>query len=383
MPTRFRRRDFLKSSGVAACGATVGAPALLASTGSLSSIGLAVVGLGARGKQLFEAALATPGVSVRAVSDLDSNNLAWARGQIPTPEFHASIEWEPVIHRRDVDAVVIATPDFWHAPMVLTAVHAKKHVWVEPHLCLNLEEASSIRSAVRESGIVFALGHQLRLDPAYLRARDLLRSGRLGLVRGVSIRAGRSRVWPEWRSFAGRRDFQEPRSVEWSRFHHKEGVQEFDRNRFDHWRCYWDYGLGIAGSLMSHQWDAMNMVLGLGIPPSVSTHVDLAFWRNGSEAPDSWRCVFSYPDRPLSIEFECEFRSGFTGESATIRTETGEHLISPAHSRYPKVIEEFVECLRGRCAPFCDIESAWEVAAAVDMSVESYRRGRPVRSTLI
>jgi predicted dehydrogenase len=384
MLTRFRRREFFKTSGAVAGGIIAGTPALLATPRPNSTIGLAVIGLGARGKQLLETAISFPDASVRAVSDLDAANLAYAQDRIGSPELHVSGEWLTAINHRDVDAVLIATPDFWHAPMILAAARAKKHVFVEPHLCLNVDEASSIRRAVNESEITFALGHPLRLDPAYLRARRQVESGRLGSVRSVSIRVGRSRVWPEWTSFGGRRraGAEEP-PAHWSRFHRRGAIQ-YDRNRFEHWRCYWDYGCGIAGSLMSHQWDAMNMVLSTGVPDSVSTQVDLSFWRSGSVAPDSWRCLFSYPGRSLSIDFACEFRSGHAGETTTIRTDGGELILAGTRGSGTEVLNEFFRCLLGRtAAPSCGIESAWQVAAAVDMSVESYRRGRPVSSMLV
>src|SRR5687768_5081290 len=146
------RRDFLKT--VTAASSVVGAPAVLAQQSSSKNINVAVIGVGTRGIYLLEEVQRCPGVTVQWIADLYDANMQRAVKACKNPKVQTTKEWEKAATASDVDAVMIATPDFWHARMTVRAAEAKKHVYVEKGLCRTLDEAKAIRRAVKDNKIV-------------------------------------------------------------------------------------------------------------------------------------------------------------------------------------------------------------------------------------
>ena len=259
------RRTFLKSAT-----ALPAAPAVLAQPKPNDRLRLAVVGVGTRGIYLLERMQEAPNTEIAVICDLYDANLERAQKTAFNKKAVATKDWEKAVEAKDVDAVVIATPDFWHAPMAVRAAQAKKHIYVEKGLCRTLEEAKAIRRAVRENKVVLQLGHHQNSDPPFLKAREIFQSGRLGKTCLARTYIDRTNPWPEWQFYA-RYDNQQlpadatPERIDWERFQEYAGVRtSFDPERFFRWRCWWEYGTGIAGDLMSHQWDGVNLILGMG-----------------------------------------------------------------------------------------------------------------------
>jgi predicted dehydrogenase len=419
------RRQFLK--GVT--GALTGAPAVLAQRKPNDQIGVASVGVGTRGFSLMREAQVIPNAQIRVICDLYEGNIKRAKEFCSNPKARVIREWEKAIEDPEVDAVLIATPDFWHAPMTIRAAEAKKDIYVEKGWCRTLDEAKRMRKAVKDNNVVMQLGHNYNSLPTFHRARQICQSGELGKVPLVRIYIDRTGPYPEWQFFTNY-DINEmpkdagPETIDWERFVANAPKRSFDAKRFFMWRCWWEYGTGIAGDLMSHLWDSVNMVMGMGIPETAVTQGGLYFWKDGRDVPDMWHVLFDYPKKELAISFACSFHNRHVGEVEQFlgrektmelspvfcRTYEGEWkpeykekaaqarkaalaaglqpqdaVVPPDYSfkrgelEVTSHMQDFLDCVRTRQRPRCDVDRAFEEAAAVVMSVEAFKQERKVR----
>src|SRR5512140_3319211 len=183
------RREFLAS--------TIAAPAVLAQRNPNDKVGIAVVGVGTRGTYLHRDVQEATNTEVRMICDLYDGNLKREADACRNRKVQTTKDWEQAIASPDVDAVLIATPDFWHAPMAIRAAQLKKHVYVEKAMCRTLQEAKDIRKAVKDNGVVFQLGHHENSDPNFVKAREIYRSGQLGKMPLVRTYIDRTSAWPE------------------------------------------------------------------------------------------------------------------------------------------------------------------------------------------
>jgi predicted dehydrogenase len=415
MDNQITRRTLL--SGAATLAA---APAVLAQRNPNDRIGIAMVGVGTRGIYLLERAQEAPNTEIRVICDLYDANMKRAANKSFNKKAQLMKEWEKAVASPDVDAVFIATPDFWHAPMAIRAAENKKHVYVEKALCRTLEEAKGIRKAVRDNKVVLQLGHHQRSDPYFVKASEIYRSGQLGKTVLARTYIDRTNPHPEWQFYTDygnqvRPADASPETIDWKRFLANAPSIPFDAERFFRWRCWWEYGTGIAGDLMSHQWDGVNMIMGMGIPEAVQTMGGLYFWKQDREVPDQWHTMFEYPKQELNVTFACSFHNRhqgtntfILGRDATLEVHTdwcrvygadwkpenaakviearrSGQAVAPDYSMKKGELEvtshmrDFIDCIRSGETPRCGMDRAWEEAVTVVMSVEAYRRERKVR----
>ena len=175
------------------------------------------------------------------------------------------IRYQDLIQSNDVDAVIIATPDHWHAQMTIDAVNAGKHVYCEKCMTRTVDETFKMTEAVKNSGKVFQLGHQGRQQESYIKAKQIVEKNILGKITLVETTTNRNSPNGAWVY-----DIHEegsPETIDWEQFQgpapHK---VPFSLERFFRWRCWFDYGTGLSGDLLSHEYDAANQILELGIP---------------------------------------------------------------------------------------------------------------------
>jgi predicted dehydrogenase len=411
------RRDFLKTTG-AVTAALAGAPAVLAQKDPNSVVGVACVGVGTRGHELLRQVQEIPNTQVRVICDLYQSNIRRAKDLAKNPKVKIVREWEKAVADPDVDVVLIATPDFWHAPMAIRAAEAKKDIYVEKGWSKTLAEAKQMRAAVLANRTVLQLGHHYNSLPTFIKAREIYRSGQLGKTPVIRTYIDRTNPYPEWQFYG---DYDKnvmpkdagPDTIDWERFIANAPKRPFDANRFFLWRYWWDYGNGIAGDLMSHLWDSVNMVVGMGIPESALAHGAQYFWHDGRDVPDIWDVALDYPKQELSVTFQCTFNSKHVPEMAQylgrdLTLEVAPHFcntytaewkpeygekwkkanggpVPPEFSfasndaRGADHMRNFIDCVRSRELPRCNVQRAWEEAVTIMMSVESYRREKKVR----
>jgi predicted dehydrogenase len=340
---------------------------------------------------------------------------------------------------KNIDAVIIATPDHWHARMAIDAARRGKHIYLETCMTRTAEEARALRDAVKSSGVVFQLGHQGRQRDLNLKARELMANDILGKITLIETTTNRNDAEGEWKAKEG--ELAASEKVDWELFQGPATVkQSFSPERYFGWRNYWDYSNGMSGDLLSNEFDMVNTILDLGIPDSAIASGGLYYHSDGREVPDVFQASFEYSGRALSLLYSGTLASGvprgtlFMGRDASL--ELGRILsvwadkksvkyksrikagiidpaapfvnymqdqdrvdgISSATSKYyadrglvstyregKRVsttrlhLSEWLSCIRDKKQPSCNIDRGFEVAIASHMATRSFHEGRKVR----
>jgi len=225
--------------------------------------------------------------------------------------------YQDLLAASDIDAVIIATPDHWHARMVIDAAKAGKHVYSEKGFTRTLQEVYEVRDAVRESGIIFQLGHQGRQTESYIKAKEAVEKKLLGRINLVEVCTNRNSPNGAW-VYDIHPDASE-RTVDWTQFEEPcEDQHPFSPERFFRWRCWWDYGTGLSGDLLTHEYDAINQILGMGIPESVIASGGVYFFEQPEhyvnevrEVPDIWTAVMEYPHLEFTLMYSATLANNY------------------------------------------------------------------------
>lgn len=199
-----------------------------------------------------------------------------------------------------IDAVVIATSDQWHAPIIIEAAKAGKHVYCEKALTHNLKDVFKVKEAVNNSRIVFQLGHQNRQAENYIRSKQIVDAGLLGNINLVETTTNRNSPNGAW--LYNIPNEANENNLDWKQFV-REGNKPFNKEHFFRWRLFWDYGTGLAGDLLTHEYDCINQILGMGIPEKVSATGGIYHWKDKREVPDVFQVIMEYPHKQMSIMY--------------------------------------------------------------------------------
>jgi len=258
------------------------------------------------------------------------------------------LRYTDMLESGEVDAVLIATPDHWHAQMCIDAAAAGKHIYVEKAMTRTEEDTHRMYDAVKASGVVFQLGHQQRQSESHVKAREVIEAGILGPINLVETTTNRNDPWGAWVW-----DIHEKGSPETIDFEQFEGPTEvrhdFSLERFFRWRCWYDYGTGLSGDLFSHEYDAVNQILQMGIPETAVASGGIYFFKDGRDVPDVWQAVLEYPGRDLTLVYSATLANGrsrgrvFMGHDATMEVDNGLRITADDSStRYKEKIEQEV-----------------------------------------
>lgn len=194
-----------------------------------------------------------------------------------------------------VDAVIIATPDHWHAPMAIAALEAGVHVYVEKPMTHNIAETYALRQAViNHPKMVFAVGHQHRQTQSFLTAQDIIQKNILGHVSLVQTNTNRNDDNGAWQYDIA--EAANPRTIDWAQFLGNAPQVPFNLEHFFRWRKWWAYGSGLSGDLLTHDYDRINCILKMGIPRSVTASGGIYTHRDGRDVPDVMQINMEFPD---------------------------------------------------------------------------------------
>jgi len=410
------RREFLKASSQAALtlAALSAAPAVLAAKSPNATVGVGCIGLGTRGGDLINVVAPTPRVKVVAVCDVYKPHLQKGIERCQNPEVKTYVDYRELLADKNVDAVVIATPDHWHASMVLDAVKAGKDIYCEKGWARTLDEAKQMRAAIKQSGIVFQLGHHARQATCALQAKELLAQGILGPI--TLVRTGRygntplgQNIW-RWYGYYSQWNRPDPeqvaRDVDWDRWLGPAPKISWNERHFWHWRCYWPYGTGQAGDLLSHELDFIQYLLGYGVPDTCLCAGLNALLKDDRQVPDTWNAIYQFENKGCTVTFDASMNTtagqpveicgkearlrfdgiahdvkGFTiiRERFNQRTDLPEAYQKGRTADQPNHIVDWVNCIHSRGKPKCDVDEAFVETATYLMSIESYKRQRMVR----
>lgn len=260
------RRRFLRSSALAATGAAVGSAMVLRAADASRPVNVAFLGLGERAKALLPECLAHGG-NVVALCDPDVRQLAAPAAKVGSPRVYDDYR-KLLREAKDIDALVIATPDHWHAPLCRAALRAGKHVYCEKPLTRTIGEARELRALARRSAVVTQLGNQGSAFATLRRSIELVQAGVLGRVTEVHtwMKASASGSPPDP---AGADPI--PDGFNWDLWLGPAPVRPF-KERLYHpgrWRSWYDFGSGRLGDFACHGFNLPVRALGLGYPDRI------------------------------------------------------------------------------------------------------------------
>jgi predicted dehydrogenase len=258
------------------------------------------------------------------------------------------LRYTDMLESDEVDAVLIATPDHWHAQMCIDAAAAGKHIYVEKAMTRTEEETHRMYDAVKASDVVFQLGHQQRQTESHIKAKEVIDAGILGPINLVETTTNRNDPWGAWVW-----DIHEegnPQTIDWEQFQGPtENKYPFSLERFFRWRCWFDYGTGLSGDLFSHEYDAINQILEMGIPKTAVASGGIYYYKDGRDVPDVWQVSLEYPDRDLTLLYSATLSNGkwrgrvLMGHDATMEVDNGLRITADRSStRFKEKIEEGV-----------------------------------------
>jgi len=404
MRTSPNRREFLGTVG------QVGAGALLTATAGLETargfaandtIAVACIGTGGRCRALMKSLAAVPNVRIAAVCDIYEPHLNEGR-KLADPSAHASRDYREILDRKDIDAVVIGSPDHWHVPMTVDACNAGKDVYVEKPLTHDPAEGAAVIEAQNKNRRIVQVGTQQRSMPHILKAKELVDQGRIGRVFKVHMTWNRNTRSRMQKGPLG----VDPKQVDWKAFLGSAPAQDFDEYRFRNWRWFWNFGGGLLTDLMVHWIDVAHWFLDLEAPDHATAIGDQLASKGVWETPDTIQCLLHYPNG-IQAYFEGTFsnaRNGamieFMGTDATLYIDRGRYEIHPEGGKgkveewilgsdphrgrdfYDKPdgellhLTNWVECVRSRQRPHCPAEAGVSAALAAHLGNRAYRSGQ-------
>lgn len=393
------RRTFL--GGVAAAGLAYSAMPAIGAPGANEAIRVGVIGTGGRARGLMKTLGSMPGVKIVAVSDVYDVALDMGR-QLADPAALVTKAYREVLDRKDVDAVLIGTPDHWHAAMTVAACQAGKDVYVEKPLTHNIEEGAGVIQAQNAHARVVQVGTQQRSMPQFIKARELVRSGRLGKVFKVHMTWNRNLGGQVTRSASN----IDPKQVDWKAFLGNAPDQPFDPYKVTgNWRWFWDFGGGVLTDLMVHWLDAAHWLLDLDHPDRATAFGTRQVASTTWETPDSVQSFLEYPGG-LTASFEATFSNAhrgalmeLMGTDATLYLDRGRFELVPERGKgapESMVLGEgprgrdfydvpdgeqlhlahWLDCIRTRAKPNAPAEAGVAAAAAAHLANRALRSGQ-------
>lgn len=386
------RRDFLQASVTAVATSSIAATAHGGSANE--KINIAIVGLRTRGKSLTQGFVELDDVNIVAICDVDESMFG------PTVQVIESsgrkrpeqvVDVRRLIDRKDIDALVVATPDHWHAHPTIWACEAGKDVYVEKPVSHNLVEGRRMVEAARKYDRVVQVGTQRRSDPHWITAIEKVKAGRLGKVSQI-----RTWLFHSSANIGHQPNAPVPAGVHYDLWLGPAPQRPFNPNRFHYnWHWFWDYGTGQIGNNGIHFLDVARWGLDLGYPTHVSSGGGKIHYDDDMETPDTQIVNFDYEDVLVTWEHRMwsahgldgrRFGIAFYGDQATLVIdnnewqifENGEVVEESPKTRFKTVphLQKFVECVRTRQRPNADIEDGHISSALCHIGNIAHRTGK-------
>jgi len=420
-----KRRDFIKR--VAQGSAAVSAISAQRVLGANERIGIGIIGFGLIGRLHARNFHALSGSRVTAVADVFQPRLDASMESVGGEAVRYR-DFRKLLEDKNVDAVVIATPDHWHALMMMMACAAGKDVYVEKPLTLFVQEGRWMLDCARRHTRIVQVGTQQRSAAHYARARDLIRGGHIGELVSVQIQYFRN-VSP---GFGNPANGEPPRDLDYNLWLGPAPQHAYNPNRsIYHFRWFWDYSGGQMTNLGQHSLDIVHWCTGATAPTRLASFGSRRFLKDNCEVPDVQDAILEYPNFTVVCQIrECAAGGTttassnlvFQGTKATLRIsrdgfevvpdrkEAPENIVSrimgghpvggpksiggPTNQFWGQSIKDtsgdrqnqlsdharhFLECVRARQQPVSDLQSGHEVVTACHLANISARLGRPVR----
>jgi predicted dehydrogenase len=375
------RRTFLVAGGLTALAST-------RAFGANDTIRIGVIGAGGRMRGLLDSADKAGPYKIVAVSDVygpHRDAIKEKSGGSATThlDYHEVLE-------KEIDAVIIASPDHWHVRMAVDAIAAGKDVYLEKPVTHTLEEGATLTHAVRSSKQILQCGMQQRSWEHFRDAVDLIQGGSLGRV--VQVRT----YW--WQNYNRGGWVSKPtdtQALDWKMWLGGAPDQAFSEEKFSHWRWFWNFGGGGMTDLFTHWIDVVHWAMKADTPKNATMLADKYIFEQW-DCPDTIQAAFRYPG--FDVVYEGMMSSSiddggleFRGTEATLKVDRNgfavyregvdskQNPVLSGHSFRDGTIahmENFFDCVKSRKDPNAPVETGVAAARAGHIGNLSYRQGK-------
>lgn len=276
--------------------------------GPNDQVQIALIGSGGMGVADATTCLTVPGVKLVAVCDLYDGRLAAAQKRWGN-DIYTTRDYREILNRKDIDAVIIATPDFWHKEISVAAMNQGKHVYCEKPMVHDISEAPEVIAAQNKNKRVFQVGSQGMSSLGNEKAKQLLKEGAIGQLNYAEAFYARMSPVGAWQ-YPIPADASTA-TVDWDAYLAHTKKRPFDPLRFFRWRNYVDYGTGVSGDLFVHLFSSLHFVTGSFGPNKIMATGGLRYWKDGREVPDIMLGMFDYPETKAHPAFNLSLRVNF------------------------------------------------------------------------
>jgi predicted dehydrogenase len=371
MKNSLNRRRFIAGMGATGLGIlTAGSWSRV--LGANDRIVMGILGAGGRGRGVMRIFLKNPGVEFAAVCDVYEHNIGEGM-KIAGDKARSTYEYREVLDSKDIQALLIATPDHWHGPMLLDALDAGKDVYLEKPMSHSIKEGTRMVKRTRETKQIVQIGMQRRSSPAVQEAKKLVDDGTLGDV--VLAKA----QW-HWNRNPLPKNVELKGKLDWDRFEAPcKNKRPVDPVRFSVWRNFWDYSGGHCTDQGTHLMDVIQWFLNEGNPPLTAQCHGATYNLIGAEVPDTFCAVYEYPKflATWTLTYGNSYHDGWTiifqGRKGTMELDDRGYRVFaepwPKDGRQPEPtleykggiptephVENFLECVRSRKEPNAPVE---------------------------
>jgi len=425
MSGRITRRTFIKAGAATALTAAPWARVY----GANERIGIGMIGFGLIGQIHTRNFKAQPDVNIVGVAEVYQPRLD-AAAQLVGGKVTKYRDFRRLLDNKDVDVVVVCTPDHWHALMTMMACAAGKDVFVEKPMTLFFREGRWMTDVARRYKRVVQVGTQQRSGPHYQKARQLIQKGHIGDIVAVQIKYYRN-VMP---GFGNPPDQEPPPELDWQMMLGPAPYRPYNPNRgIYHFRWFWDYSGGQMTNLGHHSLDVVHWIMNVDGPTAVTSTGGRFFLKDNCEVPDTQDAIIEYPGFVANVEYrECtsmprDASMGgviFYGTKGSMTLTRDRYEVIPSRKRNPTNmvaaviaghthpvggpqpvpepegdklwtepdqakadwqqlyvlhIRNFLDCIKSRKTPASDVESGHQIATACHLANISLKTGRKIR----
>ena len=303
----FSRREFLEISAAAA-GGSVAAKTILLTPAPLEAAGrraaasdkvrFGIIGVGMQGSGLLGTAIGIPDVECAAACDLYDGRHTLAR-EIVRPDLPVTRRYKELLDNKNIDCIIAAVPDHWHRQVVIDTVSAGKDIYCEKPMSHSAADGVAMVDAAKKSNRIVQIGSQRVSSLICAKAREMISQGMLGDLMLVEGWLGRNDPTGAWQ-YPPPFDLS-PQNLDWDTWQGDVVPKRpFNPILFARWRCWKEYGTGVAGDLLVHLISGMTFMLGITEPPRQASAVGgIRHWKDGRNMPDVHSTVYYYGDLPV------------------------------------------------------------------------------------
>lgn len=290
-------------------------------------IRIGVIGYGVQGHFDLETALQVPGVELAGICDLYTGRIENAQEKFGN-DLYTTRNYQDLLAKKDIDAVLICTHDVWHARITLDALAKGKHVYCEKPMVYKIAEGYPVMAAAKKSGKVLQVGSQRVSSIGYLKAKELLAAGEIGKLNMVNAVYDRQSSIGAW-EYTIPKD-ADALSTNWAKFIEATEKMAFDAKKFFWWRAFKEVGTGVAGDLFIHLLSGAHLITNSKGPASIYSTGQFSYWKDGRNMPDVMSGVLQYPDSKEHAAFQMTLQVNFisgTGGQEIIQLVGSEGII--------------------------------------------------------